>query len=227
MTALSTYEQTVQRLGTAIRIGLLPPGTRLPPERELATQLGISRSTLRQAIAALARTGHVTAQRGRTGGTFVTTAPPLASGVVPLPSRDMLDWRMTLELGLVGLAAERATDEQRARLEAAALDTVAEEDWPGFRRRDAHFHLLLAETARSARGIEEMTRIQGDLSELLAHTEHPRATRAASAEQHREIAAAVTAGDPVAACRAMREHLALTERALAVVVASQEPRFSE
>ena len=41
----TTFEETVERLGTAIRLGLLPPGTRLPPERELAEQLGISRST--------------------------------------------------------------------------------------------------------------------------------------------------------------------------------------
>jgi DNA-binding FadR family transcriptional regulator len=112
--APSTYEHTVERLGTAIRIGILPPGTRLPPERELAEQLGISRSTLRQALATLTESGHLRALRGRSGGTFVAETPPAAS-TTPFPlerTRAVLDWRMTLELGTVQLAADRATDAQ-------------------------------------------------------------------------------------------------------------------
>src|SRR6478735_332960 len=54
----STFEETVERLGSAIRLGLLAPGDRLPPERELAGRLRISRSTLRQALTALVQSGH-------------------------------------------------------------------------------------------------------------------------------------------------------------------------
>src|SRR5215213_10355195 len=78
--ASSTYEETVTRLGTAIRIGVLPPGSKLPPERELAEQLSISRSTLRQALTTLVQSGHLTSVRGRSGGTFVVEAPPLSEG---------------------------------------------------------------------------------------------------------------------------------------------------
>ena len=53
--APTTFEETVERLGTAIRLGLLPPGTRLPAERELCAKLGIARSTLRQALVAAAK----------------------------------------------------------------------------------------------------------------------------------------------------------------------------
>ncbi|HEX6027340.1 MAG TPA: GntR family transcriptional regulator [Solirubrobacter sp.] len=55
----------------AIKLGLLPPGTRLPPERDLCEQLGIARSTLRQALTALVQSGHLHAVRGRGGGTEV------------------------------------------------------------------------------------------------------------------------------------------------------------
>src|SRR3712207_5847124 len=74
----STFEETVERLGTAIRLGLLAPGSRLPSERDLADELHISRSTLRQALTTLTQSGHLVSVRGRTGGTFVADQPPLA-----------------------------------------------------------------------------------------------------------------------------------------------------
>src|SRR5215210_8878242 len=83
----TTFEQTVERLGTAIRLGLLAPGARLPPERELADELGISRSTLRQALTTLVQSGHLVSRRGRSGGTFVAEEPPLAQARPP-----SLDW---------------------------------------------------------------------------------------------------------------------------------------
>ena len=72
----TAFEETVDRLGTAIKLGLLPPGTRLPAERELCERLGIARSTLRQALVALGQSGHVHAIRGRGGGTFVADPLP-------------------------------------------------------------------------------------------------------------------------------------------------------
>src|SRR4051794_41523949 len=83
----TTFEETVDRLGTAIRLGILAPGSRLPSERDLAEQLAISRSTLRQAITALVESGHLTSARSRTGGTFVVPEPPLPDGSPgPLPA---------------------------------------------------------------------------------------------------------------------------------------------
>src|SRR5918992_581952 len=108
----TTFEETVERLGTAIRLGLLAPGARLPPERDLADQLGIARSTLRQALTALTESGHMIAQRGRGGGTFVAEAPPMAeSEHIQLEGghwRGVLDYRMAVEMGAVVLAAGRA-----------------------------------------------------------------------------------------------------------------------
>src|SRR5215212_6733306 len=110
----TTFEETVERLGTAIRLGLLPPGRQLPPERDLAAQLRISRSTLRQAITTLVESGHLVSMRGRTGGTFVVETPPL-SEVADEPlgdeARAVLDFRVAVETGATVLAAERATDD--------------------------------------------------------------------------------------------------------------------
>ena len=74
--SLSAFEETVDRLGTAIKLGLLPAGSQLPAERELCAKLGIARSTLRQALVALGQSGHLRAIRGRGGGTFVVDELP-------------------------------------------------------------------------------------------------------------------------------------------------------
>src|SRR5271167_2764006 len=107
----TAFEETVDRLGTAIKLGLLAPGSQLPAERELCARLGIARSTLRQALTALSQSGHVFATRGRHGGTFVSDPLPPADP----PSQEMLgrwrevcDRRLSVELGVAVLAAERA-----------------------------------------------------------------------------------------------------------------------
>src|SRR3984893_15568515 len=107
----TAFEETVERLGTAIKMGLLPPGTRLPAERELCARLGIARSTLRQALTALTQSGHVFATRGRGGGTFVSdpqppTDPP--SPEVLAQWRETCAQRLAVELGVALLVAERA-----------------------------------------------------------------------------------------------------------------------
>jgi DNA-binding FadR family transcriptional regulator len=117
----TTFEETVARLGTAIRTGLLVPGRRLPPERRLAAQLRISRSTLREALTALVQSGHLTTLRGRWGRTFVAERPPLSERQEEALGRDaraVLDHRLAIEVGAVILAAERA--------KRPALDALAE-----------------------------------------------------------------------------------------------------
>src|SRR5258707_1124985 len=86
----TAFEETMDRIGTAIKLGVLGPGARLPAERELCTRLEISRSTLRQALTALVQSGHLVAARGRGGGTFVAKRPPAPAR----PTRAVLEtWR--------------------------------------------------------------------------------------------------------------------------------------
>src|ERR1700729_288292 len=72
----NAFEETVERLLTVIKLGMIAPGDRFPAERELAAQLGISRLTLREALRELQRAGYVSCRRGRSGGTFVSYTPP-------------------------------------------------------------------------------------------------------------------------------------------------------
>ena len=109
----TAFEETVERLGTAIKLGLLAPASRLPAERELCARLGIARSTLRQALTALTQSGHVFATRGRGGGTFVSDPQPPADPPSPQMLsqwRETCDQRLAVELGVAVLAAERARE---------------------------------------------------------------------------------------------------------------------
>jgi GntR family transcriptional repressor for pyruvate dehydrogenase complex len=215
----TTLEETVERLGTAIRLGLLGPGDRLPPERDLADQLGIARSTLRQALTSLTESGHLIALRGRGGGTFVSAAPPLAeSSRVELDAgywREVLDQRIAVEVGTVVLAAERATAEDLRRLHEHVETMRIVEDFSAYRRADVFFHLGIAEAARSARLLAAMTELQGQMSELIGHIAHPAPVLARSNEQHADLVAALARRDGWAAAQIVREHLKGTEQVLA------------
>jgi GntR family transcriptional repressor for pyruvate dehydrogenase complex len=214
--ASSTYEETLRRIGIAIRTGVLAPGSKLPPERDLAEQLGISRSTLRHALATLTEQGHLTAVRGRLGGTFVAERPPLASGAAPPPEdwEALLDRRLAIELGVVQLAAERSSDLDWEALSEASdrLDAALGADYASFRRADIAFHIALAESTGNPRLVADMTTVHGDLSELFARVGYPDDARQAASAGHRRVLEAIRAGDAKRAVAAMREHLEGTER---------------
>jgi len=103
----NAFEETVERLLTVIKLGMIAPGERFPAERELSGQLGISRLTLREAIRELAQAGYVESRRGRFGGTFITYTPPApdTAKVARLAIRDgekladALTFRLAVESG--------------------------------------------------------------------------------------------------------------------------------
>jgi GntR family transcriptional regulator, transcriptional repressor for pyruvate dehydrogenase complex len=214
----TTFEETVERLGTAIRLGLLAPGTRLPPERDLATELHISRSTLRQALTTLEQSGHLVARRGRSGGTFVTEQPPLAElDDEPLDEHGwaVLDHRVAIETGAVILAAERAGAPDLRRLDDLVEKMAAASDFEDYRRADMRFHIGLAEAAASPRLVTEMTEVQGQMSDLIALIAHPDQVLTHSNEQHRRLVALLRKQAASKAVALMREHIEGTEHILA------------
>src|SRR5690349_10735375 len=87
----NAFEDTVGRLLETIRLGVLAPGESLPPERELATRLGVSRDTVREAIKSLAEAGYLVSRRGRYGGTFLSEQLPRHTTEVARPSREEID----------------------------------------------------------------------------------------------------------------------------------------
>jgi GntR family transcriptional regulator, transcriptional repressor for pyruvate dehydrogenase complex len=215
--AVTAFEETVERLGTAIRLGLLPPGAQLPPERDLAEQLGISRSTLRQALTALTQSGHLLAVRGRGGGWFVANPlPPADAEHVELSEwRELLDYRIAVEVGVVVLAAERASASDLSRL-SRQVETMHELcDFAVFRQADVFFHLGLAEATGSSRLMAAMTEVQGAMSELIGHIPHPPEVLERSNAQHAKLVALLERGDGARAARLIREHVQGTESVLA------------
>ena len=214
----TTFEETVERLGKAIRLGLLGPGSRLPPERELAAELGISRSTLRQAIVTLVQSGHLISVRGRAGGTFVADEPPLAGqGRRPSPRRmrEILSYRVAIEAGAAMLAAERAHERDLAGMNACVERMAQAQRFDTYRRADMRFHIAMAEAADCPRLVTAMTEVQADMSDLLALIPHPEAVLTRSNAQHAKLVAALERGDATRAVKLARTHLAGTEHILA------------
>jgi GntR family transcriptional regulator, transcriptional repressor for pyruvate dehydrogenase complex len=217
----TTFEETVERLGTAIRIGLLGPGSRLPAERELAGQLGISRSTLRQALTTLTQTGHLVSVRGRSGGTFVAERPPLAEGDEKPLSEEawaVLDYRVAIETGATVLAAERAESGDIEQL-VALVGSMAEADrFDEYRRADIRLHIGIAEAARSPRLVRAMTEVQGQMSDLIALIPHPEQVLTHSNAQHERLVKLLRRGDAGSAVKLVREHIRGTEYILAGLI---------
>ncbi|MCW3068099.1 MAG: FadR family transcriptional regulator [Solirubrobacterales bacterium] len=215
----TAFEETVDRLGTAIKLGLLTPGSRLPAERELCGRLGIARSTLRQALTALAQSGHVFATRGRRGGTFVADPQPPAHPPSPqmlAQWRETCDQRLAVELGVVVLAAQRAKREELDALDEVAAALEGElDDFIAYRQSDIRLHVGLAEATRSTSLVRSMTEVQGAMTDLISYIAHPPEILSSSNAQHRRLLAAVREGDSMRAARVMSEHLQGTEHVLA------------
>ncbi len=209
------FEACVEQLATLIRLGVYPRGSTLPPERELAERLAVSRATLREAMAAMRQAGLVQTTRGRSGGTMVTkrAATPSARAASRRTKAtradwiDALDFRRIVEPGAAALAAVADLDDkQRERLEAA-LDSVTHAHGAALHRQaDSRFHLTVAALSGSTRIIESVTAVQSTLHEMLSAIPVLDANIAHSDGQHDRIVKAILAGRASRARQVMQEH---------------------
>ena len=217
----NAFESTVEQLATAVRLGVFAYGEQLPPERELAERLGVSRMTLREAIAALRDSGLVTTRPGRGGGTVVVyQGAALVSGTRPgvrqgAALADALDFRRVVEPGAAYVAAGRSLSaDQRAWLTASAQEVSAAPDIATHRVADARLHLAIATLSGSPMLIEAVTRAQSAVQEMLAAIPVLQRNISHSNVQHDAIVAAVLAGDGDRARALMEEHCDATSALL-------------
>ncbi|MGZ5373102.1 MAG: FadR/GntR family transcriptional regulator [Aeromicrobium sp.] len=206
------FEACVEQLATAIRLGVHEHGSMLPPERELAERMAVSRATLREAIAALRAAGFVTTHRGRGGGTVVDFRPeaPGSSDRMERPREellDALDFRRIVEPGAAYAAAGRELSEAQQDVLRTALAGVNDATDPALHRQaDSLFHLAIASLSASPLLIDAVTNVQKNLHDMLnaipvldRNIDHSR-------QQHSAIAEAILAGDAARARRAMERH---------------------
>jgi DNA-binding FadR family transcriptional regulator len=198
----------------------LAPGDRIGTEQELASEFGVSRPTLREALRLLAGSHLIRASRGPRGGIFVASTPNegigrnLSDSISAMLETQsvslgaLVDARIHLEVPLAGLAARNATDETTLKLGAAIGDQVGKHPASdGFRLADACFHRTIAATA----GNELLRAFASWTLDVLQPSLIEKIGDAIDGDlilsQHREILRAVRRGQPAGAERAMERHL--------------------
>jgi DNA-binding FadR family transcriptional regulator len=208
----NAFEITVARLVQAIKLGMVADGERLPPERELAERLQVSRVTLREAIGALRDTGYLESRRGRSGGTFVVYGGAHAGEDPAELAREMgptlhdaLDFRRVLEPGAAALAATRTLSAADRQALVGAL-AAARDRGPTRRVNDSRLHLAIAAASGSPSLAASVADVQLTLDRLLAAIPVIKRNLDHSDAQHDRIVDAILHGDPAAARGAMEEH---------------------
>lgn len=194
--------------------GRLKPGDRLPAERELAQQIGVSRPSVRAGLRALSAMGVVQSRHG--AGTFIRSGPPsldseplsFLAALHGFTREQMFEARRVLEVGVAGLAAERATGEQLATIAEEMTGLFASLEQPlEYLRHDMRFHRAVA----AASGNPILASLVEMVSALFYTHRRQTADRASdrreSAEMHRAIYNALRARDPERARQAMSAHL--------------------
>ncbi|MDQ4119990.1 MAG: FadR family transcriptional regulator [Acidobacteriota bacterium] len=212
----TSSEEVVGQLREMIHKGELRSGDRLPPERDLAKLLGVSRPTLRAAIRTLSAVGILKSRQG--AGTFVVEAaasPALDANPLRLmaslhgfSSDEMFEARIALEMSVAALAAERATSEQLAALSEEVAEMFAALDEPEeYLVHDMRFHQTIAAASGNRILTALMNMVASILFETRSKTVHRALDLKESAEMHRQIYRAIRDKNSQAAREAMREHL--------------------
>jgi GntR family transcriptional regulator, transcriptional repressor for pyruvate dehydrogenase complex len=212
-------DQIAARVVALITERHLKPGDRLPPERELAQSMGVSRSSLREALRALSLLGVTEMRQG--DGTYLTALDPDALmrpfGLVLALNdgqlQDLFEARRVIEPALAALAAERIDEPTLDALRKCVHDSAeAVRDEDAFMRIDLELHGLIARAASNSILWHVIGSISGMGIASRRRTNPLPGLREQSVEDHRAIVAALDARDPEAAAATMLRHLENVQR---------------
>jgi GntR family transcriptional repressor for pyruvate dehydrogenase complex len=212
--APSTRDRVVEHVRRLIESGGLKPGDRLPGERDLAHELGVSRPSVRSGLEALESMGVVVSRRG--AGTFIADGPPdlgreplsLLASLHRFTPAEMFEARLVLEVGVAGLAAQHAEGEPLAAMAEELTEMFASVDDPAaFLRHDVRFHRAVAAGCGNRVLAALMEMVAAQFYELRKETVERARNLRDSAEMHRRIFRAIRARDADGARAAMTEHL--------------------
>lgn len=215
------WEQVAEQLMAMLRDKHLRPGDKLPPERELAAMMQVSRPSLREALRALSLMNVLEVRQG--AGTFVTSLETELlvehlDFVLSLDESSLIELfeaRKIVEIGIAGLAAQRITGEELAELEAGLARSQETLHHPAdFLQADEKLHKTIIKAARNP----IMSRVIDSISRLLmvsrSRTVEIARVRTQTVQDHRAIVAALKRRDPEAAQEAMLQHLNNVEQGL-------------
>lgn len=216
----STRDRVVDHVRRLIEERELGPGDRLPGERDLALELGVSRPSVRSGLEALESMGVLVSRRG--AGTFIAEGPPdlgteplsLLASLHRLTPDEMFEARLVLEAGVAALAAQNATaDQLRAMAEEVTEMFASLEDPQAFLVHDVRFHRAVAAGCgnRVLAALVEM--VSAQFYELRRRTIRKARDLKESAEMHRRVYRAIRARGREAAHAAMTEHLDMARHA--------------
>jgi len=227
---LSGTELLAGRIKALILQRHLQPGSRLPAERQLSAELGVSRSSLREAIRALIGEGLLHSKRG--GGTWLCEnnthwseeriVQPLKQLVAGDPNYryDILEARHAIESSTAWYAALRATQEDKERLKSC-FDAIQQEENISEEmaaQADVRFHLAIAEASHNVVLLQTMRGFFDLLQSSVAHSRERMYTAPAIfaqlTEQHEELLLAILANDSERARRAAQNHLSFVHTTL-------------
>lgn len=198
-----------------IESGRLPNHSKLPPERVLAEQYGISRTVVRKTLAILEAEGKIRRHVGR--GTFVGSAPGSA-GIWSASPSELIELRLFLEPRLAGAAALRATPEDIDTLRHCLTKFETASEWETHQLWDYTLHQAIAVASHNSLVVQVMEEISelrklknwDRLQKLIMNESRKQVV----ARSHRGIVEAITDRDPKRATMAMRDHLLSVEKIL-------------